>query len=241
MLRSIIARGRVRSRSVRDEGVNPSTSYTLPGTFRTRVRTAGILAICFFFFWTHPVGALDVDEFEKRVREWLDLRQEFSQVKNKGKQQQGLLSDEMQMLEQQKGQLSKAVEVKRSQVNNLETKLGDAQLEMDAHTTSLERLTPSLLKAESLLKPWQQMLPFFMLPPLRETLKKLPEPEDPENPSRLAQRLRTVIGLYSQLEQLNCSVHAEKLIIKDPDGKEQEMDVVFFGLALGFAVFGQHS
>lgn len=231
-----MARRLIRSRSVREEEAFPLPPPTVSSASRPRKKTIGLLALCFVFFWVHAIGALDVDEFEKLVRQWLDLRRESSQVKNEWKQQQGLLSDEMRMLERQKVQLVTTVEAQRSRVNALEKELGEAERIRDGHASSLEKLTPSLIQAERFLKPWEQALPIFMLQPIHESFKKLPQSRDPENPSSLAQRFRNVLSLYSELEQLNCSVHAEKLILKDPEGKEQEMDVIFFGLCVGFAV-----
>jgi hypothetical protein len=199
------------------------------------VKTACLLAFC-FFFGTHVVGALDIDAFEKKVRQWLDLRQELGRVKNEWQEQKELLTDELRMLERQKEGLAKVVETDRNRVQDLEKALDEGRREKDAYASALEKLHPCLLRAENSLKPWQRRLPFFMLQPLAETFKKLPESGAPKTPSDLAQRIRTVISLYSQLEQLNCSIHAEKLIIRDPEGNEREMDVVFLGMAIGFAV-----
>jgi hypothetical protein len=75
-----------------------------------------------------------------------------------------------------------------------------------------------------------------MLQPLEDSFERLPESTAPENPNILAQRLRLAVSLFSELEQLNCSVHADKLILEDPQGMQQEMDVIFLGLGVGFAV-----
>jgi hypothetical protein len=182
------------------------------------------------------IGAPDLGELEKLVRQWLDLRKELSQVRNDWDRQEDLLQDELGMLERQKERLSGIVAAKKVTIRSLEIELNEAEKARNAHNSKLDKLKPCLLEAEKHLASWEQTLPFFLRRSLIETFRKIRIDGQVENASDLSQRLQSVFSLYNQLEQLNCTIHAEKLIIKDAGGIEREMDALFFGLAFGFAV-----
>jgi hypothetical protein len=227
---------RKRARLVQGRSGDPPSPSGRDRRSHRRGRTALFTILASLLLLPWMAGAPDVDELEKLVRQWLDLRKEASQVKNDWKEQEKILKDELLMLERQKDPLVKAVEIQKESLESLEAKHAEAQAGWESCRSSLDALTPCLLQAEEHLASWRKTLPDFLYRPMEEAFDKVPGTGPPQNPSELSQRMQNVFGLYGGLEQLNCSIHAEKLVIPDDRGNEREMDALFFGLAFGFAV-----
>ncbi|MCK4591106.1 MAG: DUF3450 family protein, partial [Candidatus Latescibacteria bacterium] len=82
-------------------------------------------------------------------------------------------------------------------------------------------------------KGWRNLWPSSLLtPPLRKAfdqLQKAPE-------QSVTRRLQVVLSLYGEIERLQYGVHVVKEVLQTSPGRSREMDVIYLGLAQGFAV-----
>jgi hypothetical protein len=200
------------------------------------LRTIFVFSIAFVML-LHPMSGAPADgTLEELVRQWLGLRKEIGSARNEWKEQKALLEEELLMLERQGEQLGQEVAAERRNLEKAEDERNGAVAERDGHRALLDRWAPSLARAEEHLRSMQKAVPSFMGRGLLDAFRGIQSGEGNDAPALLAQRLHDVFNLYSQLEQLNSAVHADKVILRDGDGREREMDVLFSGLAIGFAV-----
>lgn len=228
--------GRSLSKRRRRAGAEGSISLISVSRLRPRVPVF-LLFIVFLLVLLPPVAdAQDVDTLEQRVREWVLLRQEWSTANNEWKAQKELLDDELRMLTRKKEELAKSLADQQTKTTELEESFNTATDEKEKREAALDNLAQPLAQSESLLRSWKDKLPEFFLRYVAKGFDKLPSIEAESNEDQHAERLQLLFGLHGQLEQLNTVIHMERAILPDSTGQEREMEVIFFGMAQGFAL-----
>jgi hypothetical protein len=129
-----------------------------------------------------------------------------------------MLEKEVRTMEQDKH----ANRVKRIQwladKKNIEKALGASQLVLEP--------------IEMDLKKWETKLPSSLAKTLERQFEKLNQ----GSIRSVSQRLQTIIGLYSKIEGYHKSINRTKEVLKDNQGKIREVDVLYIGLAVGYAL-----
>jgi len=183
-----------------------------------------------------PGGREDVREIQDLVRKWVEIRTERRRIEALHEEERVLLLDEIHMLEREAEGLREALDVDGREEARIRSDLEEARAARERYDALLTLLDGPLREAEAHLRSWSERLPPFLLLPLEKGFEKLPREDAPPTLQTLSERLQNVFVLYSQLEQLNAAVHAERMIVRDASGREREMDVLLLGLASALAV-----
>ena len=178
-------------------------------------------------------------ELEALVGRWVDLRAQadseqrgWASQSAQWRQEMALLETEQARLNQQLAALEQTGESQQELRANLMERretLTSALLQVDAHLT---RLQPGLAA----------LLPLVPEPLMTEDLKTalLPGEETAVPPAggapAAARRIQQLLGALKELELLHNGVHTVKALIALPGEPRRQMDVVYIGLARGFAV-----
>jgi len=209
------------------------------GAFGRAARRRGpLLVLAALLTGWAPARAAEIDRLEDSVREWIALRRELNRAQTGWAEQKLLLGDELRMLETQRAQLTRKLQTRTEAAEATAATLAEESRNKASVEADLATLREPLRRAEAHLRTWRKRLPDLLLAPLRKAFDKLPDEDAaaPDDYSALAERLQLAVGLYGQIEQLDRSLHAGKIVLRDDGGRELEMDVLFLGLAIGYAV-----
>ncbi len=178
-----------------------------------------------------PGGATEVRSLEALVGRWVDLRTQ--------------LHGEARAWEQQAAQWRQEMELLRVEHARLDAALGGLE---QANETQMQRSADLLVRRHALQEPLtgvhavlvrmepalSTLLPLLPVPLLTDELRAvLAAPA--QNASGTV-RLQRVLGALKVIEELHNGVHTVRALIEVPDRPRYEMDVIFIGLARGFAV-----
>ena len=178
----------------------------------------------------------DLEELDELTQKWLSLRAEISSVRSRWGKQEQMLSDELEMLRQRKQSLQEKLDEEKTRTSGLEDELSSAEAEKERLESAIEEACTPVADAQSDLKDWEQDLPDFMANNLESQFDALPAGEDTITPNNVSQKLQTGLGLYRRIEKLNNEMHLSHAVIQSPDGRSLECDMLFLGLARGYAL-----
>jgi len=178
-----------------------------------------------------------VAEVQAMVRQWIALKQELSRMQTEWQEHEALLTDEMRLLERRRAELKKRLAEQDEKAKGADTGFAALQGRRRALQDTVASLAKSVEIAEQNLRRRQDTLPPLLLEPLQDSLAKLPRKGmAPTSAASLAERLQLIFGIYAQLQQLTRSVHVGRMVLTTPDNRQAEMEVVFIGLAMAYAV-----
>ena len=173
---------------------------------------------------------------EALVGQWVDLRAQIATEDREGKAQITQLQREIDLLNAEKAALQAEQDAaSRDQQGVDQEELKQAALR-DQLQGALNRLPPILDRAEADLARWKLLIPPALLPPLQESFRQLPATADAARRRPVSERLQLVVALYAQIEEIQDGMHVAKEILTDNTSTRREMDVLYLGLARGFAV-----
>ena len=181
-------------------------------------------------------AAEDLDGFEARVAELIRLRQARYEAENAWREQQRLVDARLQLLTDERAALTNDVEIARVATDEAAAAARKAVEAATAQRRKLKALLPPLLAAEARVQSLSAWLPEPLRDRLEVPLHDLDTAEAPTTPADLAERLRRLFGLLTEIEQFSHGVHLVRQRLTGPDGATREMDVLYAGLGAAFAV-----
>lgn len=181
------------------------------------------------------------EELRTTVNEWVETMRKIQQEENDWARDQEVLENYKEGLE--------------SEIATLKEQLSDAKTRKqgaDGETLEKEQQRDRLVAAKDALTMYVHHLEM-------EMVKKLPDFPDPllsdpkvaqwveelkvaaalpesERGDGVSKRLMNVINLVSEAEKFQATVHVREELRKDADGKEFNMQMVYFGLACAYGV-----
>lgn len=152
--------------------------------------------------------------------------------------------------EVQKMQLDARTELLERQIVRLQSEFERTQKRRETRTEQRARLQHELAESRSVLlncatslgdtedylKVMGKRLPEPFLAGLGTSLGDLPGKEAPITVDNLGPRLQQVLTVLTEIRQFDSGIHLVKEILTPPDGRRQEMDVLYIGLGTAFAV-----
>ena len=173
---------------------------------------------------------------EALVEEWVALRDALSKESSDWEAERQALEAETALLTEERARLQErikeqAAEKAESQKNR--QTLSARRVELQKQLSALSALTATL---ESTLRDQMARVPVSLRQGIEDGVRRLPATDAEAARRSLSARMQTVMALCVQLEELNRDVHVVQELIPQPDGRKLLMDVVYLGLARGFAV-----
>lgn len=173
---------------------------------------------------------------EALVRQWVDLRGAMAREANEWTEQQRQWQMEIGLLEREKADLQAELQ----SAADVQQSAGRDQLALTERRDRLraveDGLRPVLERAEADLLRWRRYIPATLMAPLEEGYRQLPNTPDEAARMSLSRRLQLAVALYTQLEGLQHDLHTVREILPDGAGGRREVDVLYLGLARGYAV-----
>ena len=228
-VRMVGARSRLLAATLRH-----GAGSTAPGSF-SRGWLWGLLAL--WVLHVPAIAASDIGGLEGMVREWMALRREINRTRTDWVDQKSLLEDETRLLRTQKETLAKRLSGYTSQAETAEKRLADTTAKTGELGAGLEALHQPLLQAEADLVTRTGRLPEPLLHSVRSLVDGVvARGGRPPTVEDLADRLQAVVSLCTHLQQLTQGVHSANVTLPDDAGRQREMQALFLGLSVAYAV-----
>lgn len=177
-----------------------------------------------------PVRTLD-----GLVGRWVDLRGQLAEEQRAWKAQSMQWRQEMDLLRLEQDSLAAALarleaagetqQERRADLLERRVRLRTAIAGVDG---VLQRLQPAVADLAA------QVPASLMTPDLAAALQ--PDTDSADSQASVSARLQRTLGALTAIESLQAAVHVTRAMVALPDAPRREMDVVFLGLACGYAV-----
>jgi hypothetical protein len=194
--------------------------------------------------------AAPVDDLQRVLVQWVELRQEIAAEKRAWREKERWFQREIDLLRVEKAELDEVLRRFQSQALTNQGARTELIARKERMTAALEGLKPALDRAEADLREFQRLLPPALADRLAGAFRRLPASARAAGAFSVAQRLQVVMALFSELESLQHGIHVAREVLPvsppSPPGGEgrgegqkatkRELDVLYLGLARGFAV-----
>jgi hypothetical protein len=200
----------------------------------------------FALFVTIPVTAQEpavspTEELRTSVREWVETMRKIQQEENDWSRDQEVLKNYKEGLETEISNL-------KQQIADAKTRKAGADQESLAQSGERDRLAAAKDELSGIVRKLEEnlaaKLPLFPAPLLAEPRvaqgvedlrRDLALPAEKRNEG-VSKRLLNVINLLTEAEKFQQTVHLRPELRKNADGREFNMQVIYFGLASAYAV-----
>ena len=195
------------------------------------------LLLCVLFIPAPPLDAEnhpapDARLLEKKTAEWVALRREIAAERRRGKEARAFLEQTLDLLGRERDRLREEIEAWEREKGTRTRERLDLLEKREAYTLALETLEPHLRRAHESLLRWRARLPGLLAEGLDPAFDRL---ETGGARAGAAQRLQWLLQVYARLEEIQHQVHTGREILEPPGGT-RECQVLYLGLAAGYAV-----
>ncbi len=173
---------------------------------------------------------------ESRAEKLARLQQQVEMEKQSWQEEKAGLEQTFELLRKEKTLLEKEIRTMKKNKNTQRAARAQWLEEERRYTQILENCGPTLSRAEADLLKWQKRLPPALLALLKKQFNQLKR-----SPKRaVSQRLQLVLSLYGKIEGFQHRMHLVKEVLTVKGGRKKEFDVLYLGLAQGFALNRDH-
>ena len=197
-----------------------------------RLAPAVAMALALAAFPAAAQETSNLDTLDGLVGQWLALRTTIAEENRSWQARKAQWESEIQLLATEQLTLEKEIAENADFASSAEKEQAEILKRRDAMEAELEQLEQTIGRAETNLKQWKLRIPPGLNPTLSESFRAL---ENAEQQS-LTTRAQNVITLYSQIELLQQSFHATREMLDTGKGARRQVDILYIGLARGFAV-----
>ena len=181
-----------------------------------------------------PKGS--VATLESLVMEWVKIQDAMSSEEAQWEEEQVLLTAELSLLTKERNRLT-AIETdaakKKAAEASAQALLRRRQAELNRQREYVSRIAGLV---ETGLSSWSGRVPGSLRASMGDAFMRLPRSSAEAQRIPLSTRVQLAFALFTQVEQLSRDIHVVREVV--PVGADQrlEMDVLYIGLARGFAV-----
>lgn len=197
-----------------------------------------LLVSGFFLTGVRAAESPRTDEVEALVGRWVDLRTQSDAEQRAWDHQSSQWRQELELLEKEQTHLTQILAGLEQSGESQQEQVAGLMARRAALTSALSQVDEHLLRLQPELAALLPLVPEALLSEALKTALMVDEKTALSVPERQAttRRLQQFLGALKELEELHNGVHTVKTLITLPDGPRREMDVIFVGLARGFAV-----
>lgn len=181
------------------------------------------------------------EELRTSVREWVETMRKIQQEENDWSRDQEVLQNYKEGLEKEIADLKQQIADAKTRKAGADQETLDQSSQRDRYAAAKDELSLAVRRLEENLA---ARLPLFPAPLLSEP-KVAQGIEDLQRDLKLpaekrgdgvSKRLLNVINLLTEAEKFQQTVHLRPELRKNADGREFNMQVIYFGLACAYAV-----
>lgn len=174
---------------------------------------------------------------ESQVLRLADLQRTEWSARQDWQSQRQLLQDQLAMLQKQSAALAAALAAQQQETAAVATGNAAVVAELSALQARLGELRAALLLQNDVLLALRRRLPPDLRRQLQDVFARLEHPTDQEPAlTALPGILQTQLSVLTEIAQYDHGIHLTKEVLPDTDGQRCEYDVMYFGLAVAYAL-----
>jgi uncharacterized protein YukE len=206
----------------------------------TRKRLAGVLLLGLL------VGVVQAEEdsvslqtLDELVGRWLELRTVIAEERRDWQEQQAQWRQEIELLKHEREALQSTVKSIRETLSDAEEDQAESMRRQEELGAVLAQIRPLLDRAENGLRELRAQIPDGVLGDVAPLYAALPPSRAQAERLGTVERAQQVMALYGAIERLQNGVHVVREMLPDGAGGRRQAEVLYLGLARGFAVSPQ--
>jgi len=180
---------------------------------------------------SHKAAAL-TRTLESLVEKLARLQQQVEMEKQSWQEEKAGLQQTFELLRKEKTLLEKEIRTMKKNKTTQRAERAQWLEEERRYTKVLENCGPALSRGEADLLKWQKRLPPALLALLKKQFNQL----NCRHERAVSQRMQLVLNLYGKIEGFQHRAHLVREVLTIKGGRKKEFDVLYLGLAQGFAV-----
>lgn len=177
-----------------------------------------------------------VDALEGLVTTWVNLRAEIAKEKTLWRERKTQWTREIELLKKEQAALKQRVANAGDTATTRDAKQEALVARRKGLADVLRDLGPVLDRLEVDLRRWDARVPESLATEIQALVARIPATHKEAQRRTVAQRLQTDVALLTQIETLHHGLHVTREVLPVKDTKRGEVDVLYLGLAQGFAV-----
>ena len=187
------------------------------------------------------VKSTATEELRTSVRDWVETMSRIQQEENDWKRDEEVLTNYKEGLAKEIAELNERIAEAETRRQGADQESLAKVSERDLYAAAKEEMSAGIRRLEEALSAQLPILPAPLRtePKVAEAIENLTAnlalPADKRD-SQLAKRLLTVITITTEAEKFQQTVHIRPELHKDKSGREFNMQVIYFGLAMAYAV-----
>ncbi len=185
---------------------------------------------------TAQSSTASVDDLDALVGRWMDLRAAIADETRAWQARKEQWEEEIRLLEAEKKKLSDELKASSQSASSAEKDRSAILARKEAMETVRGDLAPLFDRAEAHLRNWESLIPVPLSKGMAKGLATLPATREEAEKQTLAERAPRIAALYAQIESLHGDYHAAQEILNTGADQRRQVDVLYLGLARGFAV-----
>jgi hypothetical protein len=180
--------------------------------------------------------SVSLQTLDRLVQQWMTLRTTLSEEQRAWEEREAQWKDEIKLLAQEAETLGREIAKGSGRATSVEAERAELLARKEALEDVLERLRPALDRAEAELRAWRVWIPESLRDGMTAAFRGLPKSQEQADQQALSKRARNAAALYTQIESLQNALHVTRQMLDTGAGARRQVDVLYIGLARGFAV-----
>lgn len=181
------------------------------------------------------------EELRIHIREWVETMQKIQQEENDWSRDQEVLNNYQEGLNREIAELKQQIADAKTRKEGADSSSLEQSAERDRLAAAKDELAVLVRGLEEKLSASIHLFPAPLLnePKVAQGLEDLKRDlalEPDKRASGVSKRLMNVINLLTEAEKFQQTVHLRPELHRSPDGREFNMQVIYFGLACAYAV-----
>ena len=178
----------------------------------------------------------DAGQLDALAGQWVALRSEIAAEKTQAAARDTALRSEIALLETEMAALEKEAAEFDAGASDDQKRRAEQAARVEAIRASIDAGRPALERAESAMRALRSRLPATLLGEARPLFDAIPATAADAARESDGVRAQRVIALLGHVETLQAGIHSVKETLDTGGGLRRQVDVLYLGLARGFAV-----
>lgn len=190
-----------------------------------------------------PVVAADstpsssADEWKQRAERWLELERRTADEGNAWRAEREALETSRELMKTENERLQKRLDANALARDLFLKRLNTLQADLSEQETASTDLRAGLAAVEMRLRGVRERLPVPLREQVDDLFRRLNRGDETEGGAvTLSERAQTLVSIMTLMDQFNSRVTLTHHLYRDDDGGELDVQVLYWGLAMGLAV-----
>lgn len=171
--------------------------------------------------------------YDRMLLELVELKTKRGRLSSDWQGEKELLEYRLELLGREKSMLIGRLDAQHAKLEAIKDQKQGLEEEKKRLSVLLDRCRRDVERSVEVALSWKKVLPEPFATRLAPFFDRL---EQPGEQRRVSRRLKDVLDVFVEIENLHSSIHLVKQIIANPEGDTRQFKVIYVGLSAAFAL-----